>query len=537
MGNRKFEPESKDLYLEVALRQIPRILTYMDTDVTSPTYGCFDREYWHYRTMDFPCGMSQEFVLPLALVYRHRFRDNLFYENEKVRQLVVVGIHFAARSSHRDGSCDDYFPYERAYGATAFSLYAMTEAYLLLGIKDGHLLEFMKKRGDWLCLHLESGRLANHQAVAALALQKLGQVTGDERYRKSAQEKIGICLSWQSEEGWFYEYQGCDPGYLTMTIDFLAQYNRLSQDLSVSRALEKALEFLDHFVYPDGTCGGEIGSRDTYIFMPHGLELLAPHHKRAHSIKGRYLRCLGNRKEANFEDSRIFGHMTYSHLMAWLDFCETSEGERKREDYQRYFQESQLLVSRRGPYYLACSLSKGGVFKLFHDDELIVTDSGPVCVFHSGKVGVSNRMAKRRISLNDGIQVMGPFHYFRKNLATPSRQILFRLALVLLGRLPFLGEALRRIFQRILILGKKEAPASFKRRLKLKTEGLSVEDVVSLLGKGKVEKLFISTDKVSIYVAMSECFHLGSLLPWQDCESHVAELNSQKHTVIRREFR
>ena len=35
----------------------------------SPTYGCFDRAYWHYRMIDFPCGMSQEFVLPLALVW------------------------------------------------------------------------------------------------------------------------------------------------------------------------------------------------------------------------------------------------------------------------------------------------------------------------------------------------------------------------------------------------------------------------------------------------------------------------------------
>ena len=30
----------------------------------SPTYGCFDRNYWHYRIIDFPSGMAQEFVLP-----------------------------------------------------------------------------------------------------------------------------------------------------------------------------------------------------------------------------------------------------------------------------------------------------------------------------------------------------------------------------------------------------------------------------------------------------------------------------------------
>ena len=50
-----------------ALADIPKILTLQDRTPVSPTYGCFDRAYWHYRMMDFPCGMSQEFVLPLAL--------------------------------------------------------------------------------------------------------------------------------------------------------------------------------------------------------------------------------------------------------------------------------------------------------------------------------------------------------------------------------------------------------------------------------------------------------------------------------------
>ena len=37
-------------------------------------------------------------------------------------------------------SCDDYFPFERAVGATAFSLYACTESHIELGINNSDFI-------------------------------------------------------------------------------------------------------------------------------------------------------------------------------------------------------------------------------------------------------------------------------------------------------------------------------------------------------------------------------------------------------------
>ncbi len=59
----------RDALAAAALAEIPKLLTLLDRTPTSATYGCFDRGYWHYRTSDFPSGMSQEFVLPLALAW------------------------------------------------------------------------------------------------------------------------------------------------------------------------------------------------------------------------------------------------------------------------------------------------------------------------------------------------------------------------------------------------------------------------------------------------------------------------------------
>ena len=59
----------RDLFAQEALAQIPKILTLLDRNIHSPTYGCFDRNFWHYKIIDFPSGMAQEFVLPLTLAY------------------------------------------------------------------------------------------------------------------------------------------------------------------------------------------------------------------------------------------------------------------------------------------------------------------------------------------------------------------------------------------------------------------------------------------------------------------------------------
>ena len=61
-------------------------------------------------------------VVTLALAYDTKAQENPYYRQAVIREWVQAGIRFAADSSHRDGSCDDYYPYEHASGAAAFSL-------------------------------------------------------------------------------------------------------------------------------------------------------------------------------------------------------------------------------------------------------------------------------------------------------------------------------------------------------------------------------------------------------------------------------
>jgi len=162
--------------------------------------------------MDFPCGMYQECILPLALCFLNRYPGNRFYQKELFRELVIVGIKYAIKSLHRDGTCDIYYPFEWAMGDLVFSLYACTESYLLFGLEYPEVIDFFKRRAAYLGERNETGKLSNHQAMAALALYNVYFVTGEETFKKYSDDKVSLTLSWQhKEEGWFQEYEGADP--------------------------------------------------------------------------------------------------------------------------------------------------------------------------------------------------------------------------------------------------------------------------------------------------------------------------------------
>ena len=60
------------------LRAIPRVICLLDKNPYSQTFGSFDRKYWQYKIIDFPCGMNQELVYTLSYVWKNQFENNIF---------------------------------------------------------------------------------------------------------------------------------------------------------------------------------------------------------------------------------------------------------------------------------------------------------------------------------------------------------------------------------------------------------------------------------------------------------------------------
>lgn len=517
---------SRDLFAREAIAQIPKLLTLLDRNPHSPTYGCFDRNFWHYKIIDFPSGMAQEFVWPLALAYDTDIPNNPFHRQPALRDWVEAGILYAARSGHPDGSCDDYFPYERAGGAAAFSLLACVESYTLLGLKNPAALHFFGQRADWLAHHQESGRLTNHQALIVLCLELVARLLQTERWHQSKQERLEQVLSWQNPEGWFQEYEGCDPGYHTLTISCLARLYELTPTNRLKDAIAKAVALAAHFVHPDGSYGGEYTSRNTYNFFPHGFELVGKWMPEALSINDQFLKGLAKGLAPAYADDHIIGHHTWNYLLAWRDFVLERPPLKPRPQGRFWLREGGILIERRQNTELYLALNKGGVFKLFRDEQLVASDTQFSLQIQEGsslKNAVGHLVSRYKIEVSEEeILIRGSLGWAKQKQMNSLNLMILRVVMLTFGR--FFPNLIRKSLQKILITGKKSAPFSFSRQLRWQNGQWHVLDELHSESWEKVISGGIGCDQTSIYVVMSRTFQMGQLQPWLNLTELIKQL-------------
>jgi hypothetical protein len=540
------------LYLDAALADVPRLLGAIDRNPYRPTYGCLDRQYWHYRTAAFPSQMYQEGVLPLALVYTRKMPGNRWHLDPRVRELAVAAMHFSARSSHRDGSCDDYYPLERALGAAVFSLTAATAAYALLDLHDPTILAWFHRRARWLIEHDESGNLSNHQALAALGLLRVAGITGEPTYREAAAARIDRLLAWQSEEGWFDEYGGADPGYQTVTIDCLAKIREQTGDTALDEPLRRAVAFARHFLHDDGSYAGEYGSRGTYHFYPHGMELLARHDADAATLADGFLGALATGRQAHFADDRMFAHRLGNLIEAYLDFSPMRPASLPWASSEpvRFFPQAGLLVRRSPSTQTIISAARGGTFKHFAGHRAAGSDAGLVVETTDGRVAVSQAHHHDRTvegvcegeRVKTTFTVSGPLCFSRHETATPIKQAVFHAGMVTVGRA--CRTLVRKALQRRLITGQKICPIHLRRTFEFLDEQpsaaaprLRVTDAIELTNPTiRVKRMGYGTDHQDAYVAASGVYQDGVLQPWTHLAAQVDELNRTRCVTVVREL-
>ncbi|MBX7071759.1 MAG: hypothetical protein K1X71_01315 [Pirellulales bacterium] len=538
------DPQLRGQYLTTALMQIPRILGAIDRNPYRGTYGSLDRAHWHYRTSDFPCQMFQEAVWPLALVYHHSLPGNVWQGSPRLRELIVAALRYAATSSHQDGSCDDYYPYERALGAAVFATNAAAQSYQLLGLDDAALGEWLVRRGQWLIRHNESGRLANHQALAALALARIGQITGEGEFREAARDRIGTVLAWQHAEGWFEEYGGADPGYQTVTLEALAEYQRLTGADWLDGAIARGLNFARCFLHPDGSYGGEYGSRGTYHNYPHGMELLARRHAAAGELAEGFLQGVSRGRHAAFSDDRMYAHWVGSWIEAWIDWSATrvappAEQASDSSSQMIQFPAAGLYVHKSPSSMTIVSSARGGTFKHFVEDECVAADAGLIAEFENGQVAATQsheRDAVGAVKVQDQpavLELSRPAFWVRYETFTPAKFLVFRAGMLTLGR--WARDVVRRLLQRRAITGRKIAPLRVTRRFEW-GDRLRIIDTIELMDrKRRLRRMHLGVDHHTGYTAAAGAHQQASLAVWRDLSDRLSELHATGRVTIIRE--
>jgi hypothetical protein len=247
---------------------LPRLLTQVCRDPSSPQWGCFDRDWWHYRIRDFSSIILQQGGYAVYLASQRTVNA---CQREAMRQLAAASCRFWNQRAVQRGAFEEYYPWEQGYPPLAFSTLAVMKL-----VAEGCAERESVRAGAVVAASQLSSRFeaqAVNQQVAGLAALAWCRKIFPELVAESAfASLVKRTLELQTAEGWFEEYGGPDLGYLSVTIDCLWDLWDATGDPRFVASIERAVECIRLFtgLVPRGSIGMH-NSRNTDYLVPYGL--------------------------------------------------------------------------------------------------------------------------------------------------------------------------------------------------------------------------------------------------------------------------
>lgn len=540
-------------YQRVSFQMLPRLLSLLDRNRLSESFGCFDRNFWHYKMVsDFPSAIWQQGVLSLSLIYRHSFDGNIYFENPNLLEWIRAGCKFWANLQNKDGSFNEWYPGEHSYVATAFTAYGVSESLLLLDEKPDPVLSALIKAGRWLAKNRDE-LVANHTAGSIIALYNIYLLTNEKSFKDAAEEKLERLVRLQNSEGWFPEYGGADIGYLSLSIDYLAKYYKKTKDIRAKEAIGKALDFLVYFIHPDGSSGGEYGSRNTTWLMPHGLFILANDFKEA-----RYIGSLTEKRLiddlSRYDDRYLVFFFLPDYIQAGLEFkkveanheecnagLEFKKAEANTKEYNQFtkhFPSAGLFSKKTREYHIICSLKKNGVLRLFSGERLVLSDSG-----YFGRLGkrvITSAWLNHKTEVNfmdeKSLIIRVEDSHFAYSNYIPNLQLPFRLFTLVAGRVPAIAKLFATWLKKAMIQKKREAPLTLFRRILVYENKITIEDEIIKKTRKRVDFIALTTSVSALYSPTSRYFYSQEIALEQGIDLSE-RLNKEGKVIYIREKR
>lgn len=542
------------MFLTMALQQAHRMLSQADGNPCSRTFGCFDRNYWHYQSsVDFPSAIYQQAALSLALLYQYDAKDNMFYGNKKILDLCKGAMRFWCSIQNRDGSFNEWYPHEHSFVATAFTCYAVSEALLILnlGDRDGALLNALERSGEWLSRNSDIV-VSNHTAAAVAALYNIYLVTKKDKFKAVAQRQLDVLRSLQDPEGWFPEYGGMDPGYLSVTIDFLAKYYKKSGEPKALSMLNNGLHFMDYCMHPDGSYGGEYGSRNTKFIFPHGLVLCCERDALAKRMISMVLRGFSLRtlvSVANCDGRYLTFFFLPNYLQAGLESSFISEDAAPeaelQQQYEKEFPNAGLFIKKTPRYFFIGSYKKNGAFKIFDSaGSLVSNQSGYFLRFDNRAVASSNyynaspQLSMRRSGAEIELTVTVRFKKDRQSHPLKFSIVPFRLFIAIAGRCPVIACWFGRLVKKIMIQRLRLVDISLQRQIRLSGESVSLTDAIINNTSQTISGIQVQGSNISGFTPSSRyTIDTDFIAEEKDFGKHAQELNTSKRTEIKQDLK
>lgn len=254
------------------------------------------------------------------------------------------------------------------------------------------------------------------------------------------------------------------------------------------------------------------------------------------TINDRFLQGLANGKAPCYADDHIIGHHTWNYLLAWHDFVEHRPPLAERPEQRIWLQQARVLIDRRQGTELYLALNKGGVFKLFRNGELIASDTQFSLQVRQGRKvrnAVGHLVSDYTVDVGeDEVLIRGQLGWAKQKQMTPLNLMILRVVMLTIGR--FYPNLVRSLLQKVLIVGKSDAPFQFMRRLHWQDDHWNITDELRANDWSNVISAGIGGDQTSIYVVMSRTFQSGQLQEWLDLTEQVKRLQAGETLKLER---
>lgn len=530
----------KEIYYDVIAGQMPRLLGLLDRSPGSPSYGCFDRQYWHYRVIDFASARLQESALTLALMYSINLQDNIYFKNHNILDWINASVGFWCKIQQTNGSFNEWYPGENSFVATAFTSYAISETLIVLGsnlIEEYALIvSCLRKAGDWLIPRVEC-RAVNQTAGAAIALYNIFLLTKESKYLTASQDKIYFLKEIQNSEGWFLEYGGADIGYLSLAIDYIAKYFQKTNHADALEILKKSISFISNFIYANYSFGGSYASRNTEYVIPSGFEIMADILPESSFLLEEIRRANLDKKTItpDFFDDRYLLYLGYNYLQAFL--CNSDKIIDKRPQLPNaviQYPNLGTTIIRKEYFCIVCNYRKGGNFKITFSNGKVIDDWGVILELRRGKKyfsGWLNYDSTYREDSDSFFVIQTSFQKVEKIVFKPLKFITMRLFVLTVGLVPGITGWLKNKLRDIIIIKQAKTPCSLTRTFNLYDQKIVITDKVE---KGKdIKKITVGAKISYIFVPSSSYFQISDLS--NQCNSYTFN-SCDSAIVIMREY-
>lgn len=453
----------------------------MDVDRTSESFGMGDRYRWAWGLIDFGNGTFQGAAHGMARLWRAGLWPYGTGRDQFLQRIDALFLG-TLRVMRDDGSLEEAFPNEGSFCVTALVAFDLLCAIDLLSYEAPKEMQqqwqdIVHKLIDHLCTADETHALiSNHLATAVAALNRWSLLTGDLVTEKRARELLARVLQNQSDEGWFLEYEGADPGYQSLCTYYLADVHSLRPSWGLIEPLTRSIQFLWHFAHPDGSFGGLYGSRCTRFYYPAGVEALAPEVPQAGALAQYMATSIALERVVTLAAMDEPNLVPMFNAYCWAAVL-LNEADKTRtlpilpalrgEVFRHSFPRAGLWIDAGPEHYTIVSTHKGGVVAHYRRGDVGFIDAGVVVRNSRDQLGSSQAFSKNNHVLLDGdmLSVESIISPMPKQLPTLLNFIILRMLCITLFRLRPLREWGKKLLVRLLITRQKHWPVRNVRQI------------------------------------------------------------------------